>query len=114
MQSISPFFKIRFSTLNQFGFRFYTVHNLIFDVLALKKNLKSRWKEKNPRIYISYQFHLKPIKTAEMEKVDWNILKHSLSRISLQSPFIVDFKKMIVETVKQSNLGESRKNKDEL
>ena len=49
-----------------------------------------------------------------MEKVDWNILKHSLSRISLQSPFIVDFKKMIVETVKQSNLGESRKNKDEL
>ena len=49
-----------------------------------------------------------------MEKVGWNILKHSLSRISLQSPFIADFKKMIVETVKQPKLGESRKNKDKL
>ena len=98
MQSISPFFKIRFSTLNQFGFRFYTVHNLIFDGWALK----------------SYQFHLKSIKTAEMEKVSWNTLQHSLSKKSLQSPFIVDFKKMIVETDKQSKLGESRTNKDEL
>ena len=72
------------------------------------------WKEKKPRIYISYQFHLKSIKTAEMEKVSWNTLQHSLSKKSLQSPFIVDFKKMIVETDKQSKLGESRTNKDEL
>ena len=49
-----------------------------------------------------------------MEKVSWNTLQHSLSKKSLQSPFIVDFKKMIVETDKQSKLGESRTNKDEL
>ena len=49
-----------------------------------------------------------------MEKVGWNILQHSLSKKSLQSPFIADFKKMIVETDKHSKLGESRTNKDEL
>ena len=42
--------------------------------------------------------------TAETEKVDWNILQHSLSKKSLQSPFIVDFKKIIVETDNQSKL----------